>query len=428
MAIIDTNDNVTAHLDDLASSGITAVGRYYSSRAWKRIPPSEAQAISAAGLDIFVVFEDDGDPKLTKDEGLHHAQIASAQARAIGQPKGSAIYFALEHLPDGYRKRDLKGIVDYVRGLRSGLGDRYKVGIYSDGVVLDGLLEAGLCDFAWVSASRGFEGTADFLASRRWALAQDRHLDQTLFGLSVDYDEADGAFGSFKVAVPAAPPAGGPLVAAVVLDVAAAGTGLGFAGRAAAIAEAEWTFFGGQTRDVDGDTTHRGRSEGEDGCFRRIGRYWTEGTGTHGIDGRDHDQPWSAAFVSWVMRSAGAGDRFRYSTQHSVYIAQGIRDCLNKRAEAGYWTLRLTEATPAVGDLVCWARQDGIDYDHQNRGDYAGHADVVVEIADGFAWIIGGNVGNSVTRRPLKLDAAGRLVGGVVSGETMIALMKNRID
>jgi hypothetical protein len=158
-----------------------------------------------------------------------------------------------------------------------------------------------------------------------------------------------------------------------------------------------------------------------------VGRYWLEGTSTQGIDGRNHDWPWSAAFISWVMKEAGAGDRFRYSTQHSVYISQGIRDFLQKRQGAGYWTERLSDAKPVVGDIACWGRQAGVDYDHQMNGNYSGHADLIVEVDSDQVWIIGGNVGDSVTRRPLNLDQDGFLVPVVVNGENLFGIMKNRI-
>jgi hypothetical protein len=98
-----------------------------------------------------------------------------------------------------------------------------------------------------------------------------------------------------------------------------------------------------------------------------------------------------------------------------------------KREEAGYWCWRLNELKPSVGDLVCWARQSGIDYDHQNNGDYAGHCDIVVAVAASEVEVIGGNVGDSVTRRPLRLDQNGYLVGGEHGGETLFGLMQNRI-
>jgi hypothetical protein len=200
---IDTNDNVSAHIQLLKSRGVTAVGRYYSSSGWKRITRQEAIDISKAGMDVFVVFEDDGDPVLTSDTGTHHAQIAANQARGIGQPEGSAIYFALEHLPDGYKKRHVKAIKDYIGGIRDGLGGKYKVGVYSDGVVCDALLAAGLCEYTWLSASSSFEGSKEFYQSGKWSLAQDSHVDQKWNGLSVDVNEAKLDFGAFQVPVEA---------------------------------------------------------------------------------------------------------------------------------------------------------------------------------------------------------------------------------
>jgi hypothetical protein len=200
-----------------------------------------------------------------------------------------------------------------------------------------------------------------------------------------------------------------------------------FADQANQAATAEWTFFGAQTYDVNGHQTHDGHKEGEDTWWERVGQYWLVGTNTHGLDGRNHDYPWSAAFISWVMRTAGAGDRFRYSTQHSVYISQGIRDYLQKRDAAGYWTVRLHEDTPAVGDIVCWSRQAGVDYDHQDQGNYKGHCDLIVEVTGQQVTVIGGNVGDSVTRRPLPCDDAGYLKPWVENGETLFGLMKCRL-
>jgi hypothetical protein len=170
-----------------------------------------------------------------------------------------------------------------------------------------------------------------------------------------------------------------------------------------------------------------GHSEGEDGWYQRVGRYFLEGTGTANIDGKDTSWAWSAAFVSWVAKQAGAGTRFRYSTQHSVFIALGIKDYLNKRADAGFWTMRLNEAKPATGDIICWGREPGIDYDHQAGGNYKGHSDHVVAVETTQIWVIGGNVGNSVTKRPIPLNAAGFLDAHSSGGENLFGLMKNRL-
>ena len=102
MIVIDTNDDVSGKIPLLLKKGVIAVGRYYSSETGKRISVSEAEAIAASGLKLFMVFEDNGDPPLDGNAGSTDAKLALEQARAIGQPAGSAIYFAMEHLPNGY--------------------------------------------------------------------------------------------------------------------------------------------------------------------------------------------------------------------------------------------------------------------------------------------------------------------------------------
>jgi len=207
MVVIDTNNNVSAKIPLLKTKGVVAVGRYYSTGTGKRISPSEAQAIASAGLKLFVVFEDDGDPPLGGNAGTVHANLALQQARAIGQPSGSAIYFAMEHLPSGYTHNDLPGITTYFQQIRAAFNGAYKVGVYSDGVVCDALLTAGLCDFAWLSASMSFEGSKAFYLSNRWSLSQQTPLDQNWDGISVDINYAKPTFGEF-VPVPPSPAQG----------------------------------------------------------------------------------------------------------------------------------------------------------------------------------------------------------------------------
>ena len=205
MAVIDTNDNASARIDSLRARGVTAVGRYYSTRARKRLTQPEAKALSEAGIQLFTVFEDSGDPELSVQQGIHDAQIALQQATEVAQPQGSAIYFAMEHLPNGYDASHVPGIQNYYSGLKQVLGGKYKLGVYSDGVVCDALLSGGACDYAWLSASTSFPGSKDFDRSGRWALAQ-RRVDLVWSGLSVDTNDAKPDIGAFRVvaAVPAA--------------------------------------------------------------------------------------------------------------------------------------------------------------------------------------------------------------------------------
>src|SRR5260370_29636634 len=169
MPVVDNVSNTSDHIPFLRGKGVTAVGRYYSTRAWKRITKPEAAALSDAGIEIFTVFEDSGNPELSADSGIHDAQIALQQATGVGQPQGSAIYFAMEHLPNGYNASHLPGIRNYYRGLKEVLDGKYRLGVESDGVVCEALHSDGLCDSAWLSASTSFPGTRDFDRSGRWA-------------------------------------------------------------------------------------------------------------------------------------------------------------------------------------------------------------------------------------------------------------------
>ena len=67
--------------------------------------------------------------------------------------------------------------------------------------------------------------------------------------------------------------------------------------------------------------------------------------------------PWSAAFVSWVMREANVKDKFFYSIRHSDYIIKSIKDRKSNNIKAGFIGYKLQEYSPDIGDLVCYTRQ-----------------------------------------------------------------------
>jgi hypothetical protein len=189
------------------------------------------------------------------------------------------------------------------------------------------------------------------------------------------------------------------------------------------LARQEWEFFGRQEIDLTGHTIRKGRKETDEGFWQRVGVYWLEGTGKH-LTGKNDDFPWSATFVSYVMRKAGAGDRFKYSAQHSVYIRAAILAKTKNIATAGFWGHRLSERAPEPGDLICYARQLGVSYDTPSA-DYKSHADIVVARHAGEIEVIGGNVGNSVTVKHLAIDGNGLLIDDQFA---WFAVLQNRLD
>jgi hypothetical protein len=188
-------------------------------------------------------------------------------------------------------------------------------------------------------------------------------------------------------------------------------------------ATAEWEFFEKQEYDIDGTMIKRGKQETDEGFWQRVGIYWGDGVGQR-LTGKNTDFPWSAAFISFLMQKVQAGARFKFSAQHSVYIRAAIRAREREDTKYGFWGFRLSERAPEVGDLVCYAREAGISFDTKSA-DYKAHADLVIEKLDGAIRVIGGNVGNSVSRKTLRLNDQSLLVD---DHHAWFAVLQNRLD
>jgi hypothetical protein len=121
------------------------------------------------------------------------------------------------------------------------------------------------------------------------------------------------------------------------------------------------------------------------------------------------DTPWSAAFISFVVRSAGfTEDEFRFSQAHADYARQAF-------ADPGAWRACDAAVTaPRPGDLLCNTRARAAAIDtFESLGEALGsgaslpmHCDLVVSVdpAGLQAQSIGGNVLQSVTLRRLQLQ------------------------
>jgi len=120
------------------------------------------------------------------------------------------------------------------------------------------------------------------------------------------------------------------------------------------------------------------------------------------------DHPWSAAFISWVIRRAGAGDAFKYSSSHATYTRAAIDNRLASSTNP-FKAYRVTELAPQVGDIVCKARAgSGATYDKVRPG-MKTHCDIVTAVRPGWLLSVGGNVGNSVKATPVRTHPDGRI-------------------
>ena len=154
-------------------------------------------------------------------------------------------------------------------------------------------------------------------------------------------------------------------------------------------------------------------------------------------------QPWSAAFISWVMCEAGLGEmaQFHRSIAHREYIDQAIRARDGMDAEAAYVAYDAGEAQIEPGDLLCNARASANYRMLADRRPDVGrfaptHCDIVVKIDEraGRIFVIGGNVEQSVslTILPLRRDGeayAKPIDDSIIDGaRTVFAHLKLRAD
>jgi hypothetical protein len=200
---------------------------------------------------------------------------------------------------------------------------------------------------------------------------------------------------------------------------------------AVAIAMAEWRAWGQVVYDGnpadDGPVDPGTKAERQPGFWQRVGLYWWLGmnesdptagwTGEHDASGNifvpedDGDYAWSAAFISFVMRMAGAGPAFPYSESHSVYINAAIAETQDHLGEYAIQAEPPETYAPVVGDLVCYGRNGAatLTYADLPTGRFTGHCGIVVARQADQISIIGGNVEDAVALTHVPVTDQGML-------------------
>lgn len=136
------------------------------------------------------------------------------------------------------------------------------------------------------------------------------------------------------------------------------------------------------------------------------------------------DTPWSAAFISYVIREAGAtANAFEFANAHRVYIydafATSAAEVAHRKSERIYRACPLATTRPRVGDMICLQREPALgeanaaavreriraELGTPARSVQRTHCEIIAHI-DAPArkmYTIGGNVLNAVTARKLNL-------------------------
>lgn len=122
------------------------------------------------------------------------------------------------------------------------------------------------------------------------------------------------------------------------------------------------------------------------------------------------DQPWSAAFVSWVMVQAGLPG-FDPSASHFGYVDDAFRG-----GTSPYRFADPDQVPATVGDLLCYVRSNATLLGFNGLSAFLArggpgalnmHCDIVVSVQSGMLSLVGGNVLQGVTMRLVPVNRNG---------------------
>jgi hypothetical protein len=202
---------------------------------------------------------------------------------------------------------------------------------------------------------------------------------------------------------------------------------------AVAVAMDEWRLWGQHVDDdwgagyVPDEATMPQR---QPGLWERVGEYWWVGmnagepdnaySGKYDADGKivpvaDRAKyAWSAAFISYVMRMAGAGANFPYAPDHAFYINYAARAAKGEINDPLLIAENPASYPPRIGDLLCFGRgrARGITFaDLPTAYIFPAHCAIVVAGQVHQLTVIGGNVDNDVSMQHVAATDAGLIAG-----------------
>jgi Rv2525c-like, glycoside hydrolase-like domain len=202
IAIIDTPHNAAKFASKLFAQNVKVVVRFFARkpqpRLREKIMASDGNMIDGVrepavlirnGLSLVSLYqyrnnlpekflkglEDTGSAKA---EVAADAKAALEQARLVGQPEGSAIYFGVDF---NVNRAAVEPVLKYFRALGRTVGSGYAIGVYGNGLVNRILREEKLVTYNWISASRSHDETVAFYNSGQWHLFQNQ-IDRRWFG------------------------------------------------------------------------------------------------------------------------------------------------------------------------------------------------------------------------------------------------------
>lgn len=207
IAIIDTPYNAAKVASQLSAQNVKVVVRFYARKHQpglrEKVMASDTNIINGVreptllirnGLSIVSLYQyrNNRPEKFLKgleDTGSAKAEVAAdakaalEQAKLVGQPEGSAIYFGIDFNLTPSHRALVDAVVEYFRVVNQTVGNHYAIGVYGNGFVNRTLRAEKLVAYNWLSVSRSHYESVAFYNSDQWHLYQNQ-VDLRWFGAS----------------------------------------------------------------------------------------------------------------------------------------------------------------------------------------------------------------------------------------------------
>jgi hypothetical protein len=206
VAIIDTPYNAAKVASQLSAQDVKVVVRFFARKPQpgylrEKNMASDANIINGTreptllirnGFSIVSLYQYRNNLpekffKGLEDTGSAKAEVAADtkaamdQAKLVGQPEGSAIYFGIDFNLMPSDRKLVDAVLAYFRHVNQTVGNHHAIGVYGNGYVNRVLREEKLVAYNWLSVSRSHHESVDFYNSENWHLYQNQ-VDLRWFG------------------------------------------------------------------------------------------------------------------------------------------------------------------------------------------------------------------------------------------------------
>lgn len=205
-------DSTSSELDCYVSKGVDFICRYYApdtSSSDKILTRSEAQDIINNGMDVVPVYQGSNNTasEFTRENGYNDGLDAISQAESLGQPKNTAIYFAV----DFDAKYDIAAIKSYFSGVSDAFfeyekyngGQSWLVGVYGGYDTVKELHNYSGVTKTWQANAWSFDASGNFQNYRYRNIFQHTTdvEDYCPNNFLTDINASDGTHGGFSYLV-----------------------------------------------------------------------------------------------------------------------------------------------------------------------------------------------------------------------------------